>query len=754
MASDIRTAVGRWAAATSTGLQELTIGGLGWTPKAAKFTLVGATSSGIAADDFALGLGVVGPDGEGGYNEACLCGHSADAEANSVVTRRQRNDACVVGVAGSGPATFYATGAGDGSVANPGPIANGWRIDWTVAPPDAYFIVAQFFGGEDLQACAGTFQLAGSGIGINVEAVGFEASDLFLFSTGDETLPLTSSTFMRLMAGWARNDVGIPQASIVIAQGNNQATSATTTYVSPDSGLVKASVGTLNYKVTISAFDALGFSATPSAGATGEWVFFLALDRGDRQSWLGVIDAPTDDGSDWEVTAPGFAPQLVDLLAGNADAADSLETGGPDSEAFAAGAFTAEDAFCASGMIEDGAGTMNTLSFSGAQAMRTESGGGTLHDLGMPSLTGSGWSVPAVEIGTADATARKWIAWAIEEAAAATVTASLSLDSAVQKQRALAGSLAAALMARRSAEMQGDAALRALMTLAGELDAALRRALAAQAGLDGALASETAESAAADAALRRALSVDVDFSGALQAERSESAAIDALLTVPHGGSAALDAALAALRSGTPTLDAALMLLRDRDTSLDAALRRRRSTAGGLDAALTASRVVNASLQAALGKAMALTTALEVVVRHADLVLKSDLDGVLQTTKALSVSLQGVLRKAASLASGLNGTLQVAAEPLTGSLQAALTRTAALVATLSATVQLMRGLAVGLNAALQERAALATLLDAVVGTPPAAYAPRSTRGQAVEGRDRAIIGPDNRIILVPANPRRH
>jgi hypothetical protein len=165
-------------------------------------------------------------------------------------------------------------------------------------------------------------------------------------------------------------------------------------------------------------------------------------------------------------------------------------------------------------------------------------------------------------------------------------------------------------------------------------------------------------------------------------------------------------------------------------------------------------VVNASLRAALSRGLALTTALSVVVRQSDLILKSDLDGALRTTKALSVSLQGVLRKAAQLSGGLNGALRRSAEPLTGSLQVALTRTAALVATLSGAVELMRSLAVGLNAALQERAALAALLDAVVGTPPAAYAPRGTRGQAAEGRDRAIIGPDNRIILVPANPRRH
>ena len=412
MADDIKTAIGSFHFPIASGDHDITIPGVTWTPKAAAFVVSQANVNGTLYSQGGLGMGAC--DGTREWSTAC---GSQDGAGTTKTRRRSDENYCMFirHVQPASPKNYRASFVAF--------IAGGVRINVASGDEadDDYLCTLQIFGGADLEARAGSV-LSSATIGGTVsETTSFE-TNLLLTSAVHSTTPNSSANDVRIGFGFGAYDgTTIRQGAACFFSANGSGTSNNSGKVNDDRVIMSPSNSLgLFREVELTDVDATSFELTTRHNAQTLQVFYLALHTGDRKTWAGVLDSPTSAASDWDVTAIGFKPQLVNAVLTNVTALDTRQTSGAAAEYVALSAFTAIADFCGGYSSEDAAVTSRERASHADEAIRTYDGVSTLmHRMNSPTMEINGFKFAAANIDNADAIVRKWPFAAIEEVGAA-----------------------------------------------------------------------------------------------------------------------------------------------------------------------------------------------------------------------------------------------------------------------------------------------------------------------------------------------
>ena len=401
--SDVRIAVTRVAAPTSTGTQDITISGFG-TCKAAFFILTwGVTDDTVAAHaQWAFGA-------TDGTRQWANSSQSTDGVGFTINHTRGLTDKCIF--------IHNTTGGIDGEAGFSAFITDGIRIDWTDAPAAAELLTVVLFGGDDLSVRADVINLGAVTTAQTYGDMGFEA-DLLICSGPNQLMDDVMVQVCHGFLGFVKNDGagGITQRCMAWYEQNFLTDATPNSIMMEDKFGAEITAAGVQHEYTASNFGAAGFDFTSNASAVSDRFGFLALGLpADVDCWVGTHNSPTGTG-DNSSTAPGFTPQFV-MLGLNANAA--VDTQESDADAGVLGVSTFDDtrAYCNAIALQDAAATTNTASQSDDKAINLMDDAQNEDWLGTFSSFGAtGWTI---NFSATDATARKWIGFAVEEAAVA-----------------------------------------------------------------------------------------------------------------------------------------------------------------------------------------------------------------------------------------------------------------------------------------------------------------------------------------------
>lgn len=180
----------------------------------------------------------------------------------------------------------------------------------------------------------GTFAFPGTASEVDVSDVGFKPDVVFMVDpvsgTAYSTALAESAEGSHINFGVAHNSSAdvISQAGVTFASYNAVGTSQVNTSIH-DKILRRwyADSTPASFTTSISAFDANGFSVTPS-GATSSRPFYLALELPDPDdAYVGIIDSKTSTGTQ-AYTGVGFTPLAI-LLASTTETAINQSSTSP-----------------------------------------------------------------------------------------------------------------------------------------------------------------------------------------------------------------------------------------------------------------------------------------------------------------------------------------------------------------------------------------------------------------------------------------
>ncbi|MFQ5774185.1 MAG: hypothetical protein ACE5GS_06695 [Kiloniellaceae bacterium] len=593
----------RLAQPAATGDQDFTADLGGTTPNAVLFLVTEGSLDGTPADGAAICLGAA----TGATQRWHFGGASRHALATTDTRRWANNTSCIRVKDGAGNLKCEADFVKFLSTADTGDGTTGARINWSSADAVGRLVTCLLIVCDN--ARAGDAQLGNVDVATDVTAPGFRPSDVLVGNINTGFGPGAGEWYWSL--GIA-HDAGavVDQRGFSFRSRDNRATG------SPQAELYGSRAGGVldTLGIEISAFDAQGFSATPRLASANFPICYLALDFGTRASWVGGVDSPTATGNRAE-TAPGFKPQLVLEFATMLQSLDTRIVTG-DAGAFALSLFTDAAEFCNAAAEEDAAATTNNQALSDDQAINLDDHtGATAFDATFVSFDANGWTL---NFSAADATLRKWFAFAVEAEAggAATKTVASALEAAVQEQLALTASLNAGIARRATPAAFADAALARLVAMTAELEAGIQTVRTAQAGLQAAVQGAAEKPAVLD--------------GVLQAAQTLTGAIEAAVSRAFVMAASLDANLTG--EGIKVLAA----------SLDAAVRKLVPVAAGLDAAVREARATLAGVDAAVALESGLAAVLDGVAKRAALLAGVGLEAALRGTTDFSAALDAVI----------------------------------------------------------------------------------------------------------------
>jgi len=298
-------------------------------------------------------------------------------------------------------------------------ITNGVRLNVTTAPANGVLLTCVFFAGTDSSADVGTWTFDNANA-VDVTSVGFEADLVFTLCNGGGWP--SDHTHGRETVGVVHNDraSGLAQRWASVSGRDSRATSVNRSYFSASEGGADFKYA-VQYEMAFSAFDASGFTVTPSASAGTDVAAYLALRFGSGpavDSWVGTHTTPTGTGNDGE-TGPGFTPQTVILFGTFAEAVDTLYADARGG-VFMMSAFDADEAYAVSACVEVGVATMNTQCLSDNVAVELPDDDGSAGlTASFVSFDANGWTL---NYSAVEAAAKLFIGVAIEEEAAAGVT--------------------------------------------------------------------------------------------------------------------------------------------------------------------------------------------------------------------------------------------------------------------------------------------------------------------------------------------
>lgn len=392
------------AAATATGTQDLTISGLGWTPKACILTVVSATAKNALTDAIMLSRGFAVST-----TEHCMGVSVGNGNGTIRARRAQRNTDIVYLQTQSGTTRGVATSSGA--------ISNGWRINWGTAATAAYYILCEFFGGTDLSAALVEFAPKTTAGTKSHTGLSFQPNLLFTGTSGYGAGNNAGAHAIYSFGVAADHSGGIKNRLLCGQQGKDAAaTTEINTWFDEDECCSQTFDGTTAWSAEVTAFTTDGFTMTTTGSTGSDVVHVLCLDTGDHDPWCGTIDSPTSAAADWDVNGPGFEPLaagIIGALTQSGEVGVNQTNASGNNILFGAFDGTREHSV---GLANDDANTNeNTGTFASDQfVFVTDADDLDTMDLSSPTFDAGGWLINAANITTADSTQRKWVAWAIE----------------------------------------------------------------------------------------------------------------------------------------------------------------------------------------------------------------------------------------------------------------------------------------------------------------------------------------------------
>lgn len=395
-ATGIVTATTRVATNTSTGTQDIVTSDLGGhTPKAAIFIASRATTDGTAADDAVLSFGVA----TGASEQFAMAGTTKHNVDTTDAGGAKFNDRTVWilngGEDGNSP-------GGDGRAVFDSWLTNGVRIDWQLAPDQAYLLTVIFFAGSEVQAKVGNFALNGT-TGVDHTSVGFEA-DLVLAAYASAATQIQQSIGVVYNTGADYP----PQYSFANFWRTGRTTGDSNAQILDGYAIGEIIGSGVSWKATIGLFDSQGFSAA-ATGSTSDNISYLALDIGTNPAYIGLTTTPTSTG-DSSVTGVGFRPQLVFNILSLIEASDTQAS---DAKAGSYGysVITTNNQYSTTISDQDGANITNTQSLSDDKAVNIPLHDGNVGVQGsFSSFDSDGWTTNYTDV---TATGKKFISVAI-----------------------------------------------------------------------------------------------------------------------------------------------------------------------------------------------------------------------------------------------------------------------------------------------------------------------------------------------------
>lgn len=403
--ADIKIAVGTSNAPTSTGAFDLTISGLGWTPKA--IMLIGSADPSSGGGCLSIAFA---DDGGRAFGQAA-------GESDSVTTMVGYSYATTnfrqmsAGIATQWEATI------DSDDATAGPISNGWRLNVTDAdtetgtPPITFVL----FGGSDL-----TPYVFGGDAGDTI-ACGF-APDAWICSGGNAESYNSITSHPTYAIGFCD---GTNYASVFMGSRRNVATSLQSARISTAVAAGFTYYGdSFNGGWSFTNIDSSGFDISGSYGAPGvKLMCGIALDLGGAAALVDTLDSMPSSGA-WTYTGASFTPQFAMFGLCMIDTDDTTETdqyGGSIGVGVIAERGGSLEGAAHAVHSEDAVSTSNAGSASSTSSfvLLELHGGGTALECSIPGstiFTSSGFSVPEANIPTYTSPERRVAMLLIEEA--------------------------------------------------------------------------------------------------------------------------------------------------------------------------------------------------------------------------------------------------------------------------------------------------------------------------------------------------
>lgn len=358
--SDVKVAIARARANTSTGNQDITTADLGGdTPKAVVFivTLHGGTL-GTEVAQFGMGMGMAISATER-YSWTL---RSQDSVGTSWTKRANRSDACCL---------LMTSNTG---VPNPNYeadfvafISNGVRINWSAVDSGANCsVTAIFFAGADLAVDWVTFSPnATEDAATAITSLDFEANVLFTMSalqglgTDDDPGKCTVGVI-------TNDETNVHQFCTNFQDDHNVGTSSQGGVFTTDGGshhIGGSGPPALDYRLEYGAFDSSGFDVTTreDTGSASHVHAVLALNLpSDVDAQVGQVTWPSSTGVASFTNGRAFKPQFAMFGMFRGPTADSIETGGRATGGW--GVCTATAEFSNMARSEDAVATTNTAS--------------------------------------------------------------------------------------------------------------------------------------------------------------------------------------------------------------------------------------------------------------------------------------------------------------------------------------------------------------------------------------------------------
>jgi|GEM_PF-2756223 len=408
MPSKIKSATTQFDWPLAQGNFDVTIPGLGWTPKAIKIVILGSQANGVPEDDATLGFGYATATDQRSCSSIAI-----DGVVGNTSTWRTQTTTHV--------ARYYEnavnTTVGQRRLLSVAPIADGWRLNTPDISTRVMKCKIEFYGGDDLQVAVGSW-VPTSVAGPSTKAgIGFQPNYLDTSGIGYSTSTGVFNQGIIANGVAYDNGVDIEQASLMMCPGRYGVDlDETGMLLSGDSITGQQLWNGTTWKRHITSFVPDGWESNGVGTTGGDVVYYLAMDIGTTRAAVQIVDSPDSTAADWTVTGIGFMSQCVSIVATILDATDVL---GPvyTSRAGFAG-FGSADAVRAASVsinVKDNADTSSTSSISALKSMyMVNDADAVVYDVGQPIFNSDGWTVPAAEINNVATTVRKWMVVAIE----------------------------------------------------------------------------------------------------------------------------------------------------------------------------------------------------------------------------------------------------------------------------------------------------------------------------------------------------
>ena len=393
------------------------------TPTAAVVFMTGANVTSNPDANAVIGIGF-----HDGTNDYGVGAWSEDNQATTDADRKNSDDRSLIHM-GTNTTDADAAFITDG-------IQVTTRTNGPTLEDDAYGMALLFKGTTNVKAIK---QLLGTGTSaIDITSVGFKPDVVFAITCGYGSVGDTSQAIMSF--GVAHNDSADSITQAYAQWASRNGVGAGDIYHDVSASKIGGSsdvVGGNAWTITVSDFDASGFSVTPSANAANDLVYFLCIKLADPDdAYVAVIDSATATGTQ-AYTGTGFTPGAA-LLAGSTNTAvDTVQqTGG-----YFVGLADGTRSRGLSIFDEDAAGTTNTGSEMTTGLLKCLLDDGTADAVAtLSSMDSNGFTL---NYSDGSASARKWLAFSVGDStlqpAAGWATGGLARSGGLAGRGGLAG---------------------------------------------------------------------------------------------------------------------------------------------------------------------------------------------------------------------------------------------------------------------------------------------------------------------------